>query len=279
MTRLATFQACDEIANAGLGKLAFIGLYSGEMIIPEVPFTLPQFFFIVRFRTPIDDRPTKLAIRIERPGQEPFRIDNTSLLLQGTPPISEDARFYQIQTIARIAPFEITEPGTVRVFVEDEIGDNYAGGMRIRVGVHPQAALPRLAETANLVAAHYDRKSLSDISENLRQELGARLMEAFSATLRHNQIPIGLSFPDLDVRLVLDDKRIRVFLPTPIDPTATEVVVASGGNFDTADVESLDAFGFVVRFEPSAPADAVFAFDLFDKPKVERKAAKRKPKK
>ncbi|MBR1165212.1 DUF6941 family protein [Bradyrhizobium elkanii] len=279
MTRLATFQACDEIANAGMGKLAFIGLYSGEMMVPALPSTLPQLFFVIKFRTPIDDKPTKLAIRIERPGQEPFRIDNTPLLSQVAPQPSEDARFYQIQTVARIAPFEITEPGTIRVFVEDEIGDNYAGGMRIKVGVHPEAAQPLLVETANLVVGHYDRKSLSNISRDLRRDLGAQLMAAFSETLKHNQVPIGLKYPDLDVRIFLDDKRVKVFLPTPIDPTSTEIVMAAGGNFDTADVESLDALGFVVRFEPSAPAEAAFAFDVNEKPKADRKAAKRKPKK
>ncbi|QQN62106.1 hypothetical protein JIR23_21135 [Bradyrhizobium diazoefficiens] len=265
MTRLATFQVCDEVAAVALGKLAFVGLYQNDMIVPSLPTVLPQLFFVVRFRTPVDDRPAKFAIRIERPGQDTFCLDHTNLLPQA-PPTSEDARFIQVQAIARIAPFEITEAGIVRVYVEDEVGDNYAGGLRIQVGVHPQAALPQLAATANLVVGHYNR--FEDADPQLKERLAFQLMETFSAGLKVEHIPVHLQFPELDMRLPLDEKRVKVFFPRPMIEANINIVVLPGGNFDSAEVESFDSLGFVAKFEPSAPTDAVFAFEVIEKPKA-----------
>jgi hypothetical protein len=255
VTRIATFQACDQVMDAGLGKLAFIGLYAADMIVPALPFTMPQMFFVVRFRTGIDDKPTKFAIRIERPGHEPFRIDNTPLLSQSVAK-TEDAKFNQIQTVVRIAPFETTEEGVIRIFVEDENGDHYAGGLRINIGVHPETVLPTVANTANLVVGHYERFASAD--DGTKRELAFQLMEAFVASLKHNRALIGLQFPNLDMRLVLDNEHVKVFFPVINEFKKNDLVIAGGGNFETGRVESADQLGCLVKFEPSAPADAAF---------------------
>ncbi|MCK1682157.1 hypothetical protein IVA87_22745 [Bradyrhizobium sp. 147] len=259
MTRIATVQFCDEVAGAGLGKFAFVGIYQADLIVPVVPFTLPQLFFVTRFRTPVDDRPKKLRVRIERPGHPPFEVDNTALLEEPVVTPGADAKFYQVQMISRIAPFEITELGTVKVFVEDEVGDNYAGGLRLKAGIHPEFAIPQIAGTASLIAGHFSR--LAKCSSEIQEQSARQLIEALSAFMLHLQVPPKLQFPDLDLRLLLDDRRAHIFFPEPLDYTPS-VEIEPTGNFDEVEIESVDRFGFIIKFAPTAPADLAFNYSL-----------------
>jgi hypothetical protein len=263
VTRLATFQACDEIASAGLGKFAFIGVYSADLLVPSIPFSMPQLFFVVRFRTPIDDRPKKFKVRIERPGHPNFEIDNTASLSTPITP-APDAKFFQAQAIVRIAPFEITQVGTIRVYVEDELGDNYAGGLRVTEGVHPELRIPQIAGTAGLVAGHFQR--LNQLSTDIRQKEACQLLEAMSAFMTHSGLPPTLQFPDSDVRLLLDGKRAHVFFPKPLDYVPA-IEIETDGNFDAAEIEMTDEVGFIARFTPSAPPDLVFNYAVSKPPK------------
>jgi hypothetical protein len=271
VSRIATFLACDEIANVGLNKLAYVGLYVGEMIVPSFPFVLNQLFFVVTFRTPIDDLPKEFRVRIERPGVDAFFADNTaSLNMPGQAPTPE-SRFYQIQAIVRIAPFEITEAGVVRIFVEDEHGDNYAGGLRLKVGVLPEMKAPQIISGATLVAAHFLR--LQNQAAGVRERIAYQLLSAFSSFLNHLGVTPTLPAPKDDIRILLDQKRIRVFFPEPISPPQS-VSVLRGGNFEQAIVEEIDDLGFTVQFEPSAPIDLGFAFKV--QPNTEPEPRKRK---
>lgn len=268
MTRLATFQACDQVADAGAGKLAFIGIYSSDLLVPQIPFSLAQLYFVVRFRTPINDRPKKVAVRIERPGHPPFRIDHTPSLNEAVVPEGAGANFFQLQVIAVIQPFEIKEAGTVKVFVEDEIGDNYAGGLRLKAGVVPNEA--NLAGAAGLIAAQYER--VSDASHQDRCELAEQLLSSLVSYMRYSSMPPKLQYPDRDVRLLLDERRVHVFFPQPT-ATIDKVRIEDGENFDSATVEAVDKFGFIVAFEPRAPTDLNFSYVLADSPRPRRKKA------
>lgn len=173
-------------------------------MVPVLPFTLAQLFFVVNFRTPINDRPKQVKVRIERPGREPFIVDNSAPLKTPSTP-SPDANFYQYQTVARIAPFEIDKEGIVRVFVEDELGDNYAGGLRLKVGIHPELGVPQVALGANLIVGHYKRLAncpihqISSISLSLMNAIVAaqttRATGARSSNISHP--PSNLDSPRL----------------------------------------------------------------------------------
>lgn len=271
MTRVATYQACDNVVAAGLNKLAFIGLYGSEVIVPTMPFTLPQLFFVVTFRTPIDDPPKILRVRIERPNLEPFVQDNTDNLTHLTPSEKQEAKFFQSQTIVRIAPFEISEPGVVRIYVEDEKGNHYAGGLRLKIGVLPELQTPQIAAAGMLVASHYKR--LSSISTETLGRAASQLLSAFTQYLTYIGAKPELQAPKADVRIQLDDRKVQVFFPEP-RPFIPEVNVESGGNFERAEVISCDEIGCTILFHPSAPVDLVFQYDEKSpkKPRRQRKS-------
>jgi hypothetical protein len=270
VTRVATYDACDNVMNVGLNKLAFVGLYGAEVIVPTMPFTLPQLFFVVRFRTPIDDLPKILRVRIERPNLEPFVQDNTENLAAQTLSQNPDVKFFQSQAIVRIAPFEITEPGTVRVYVEDEKGDNYAGGLRLKVGVLPELQPPQVAAAGTMVVAHYER--LKSISPETLGRAAIQLLSAFAQYLTYIGIKPELQVPKADVRIQLDDRRVQVFFPKPME-LVPEVTVEGGGNFESAEVISCDEIGCTILFHPSAPVDLVFQYSekMPKKPSRQRK--------
>lgn len=261
MTRIATFLACDAVAAAGLGKLAFVGIYGGEILVPQLPFSLQQLFFVVRFRAPIDDPAKRLVIRIERPGHEPFVLDQSAALALVAPPDHKpDATFLDAQAVIRLAPFDIDREGIVRVFVEDEIGEHYAGGLRLKLGTHPDVSMPRIATSATLAVGHYKR--LSDLPRTDRQETATQLIEALSEFISHTGTPIELPFPELDLRLLLDNQRVHVFFPRPLDTASVQIEIEPAATFANWKIERADRIGFVVNFEPSAPADAGFNYTV-----------------
>lgn len=228
-------------------------------MVPSVPFKLEQLFFVVRFRATIDDIPTRLVVRIERPGHEPFLVDQSDALPKNRDH-RPDATYFDAQAIVRLAPFEIEAEGTVKIFVEDERGDNYAGGLRLRIGVHPEASMPRIAESVILAAGHYKR--LEDTAAPLRQKTAVELVEALTKLVASSGLPTVLSYPDADMRLVIDSQRIQVFFPQPLEEERFTVDIEPSPSFDGVTVESSDQVGFVARFEPSAPPDAAFNYTL-----------------
>lgn len=52
---------CDDIRREDNGKLMLIGVYSGNVVLPHVPFTLPSLAF---FQTFDSDRPANLVFRM-----------------------------------------------------------------------------------------------------------------------------------------------------------------------------------------------------------------------
>jgi hypothetical protein len=259
MTRIASVIACDDVAAAGLGKLAFIGIYGGEILVPQLPYTFEKLFFVVRFRTPVDDLPKRLVVRIERPGVEPFIMDQ-SAALDGRTPRRPDATFFEAQAIIRLAPFHIDQEGTARVYVDDERGENYAGGIRVRVGTHPDLAAPHVAQAAMLVAGHYKR--LSDAPPADKQETATQLIEALSASITNTGAATDLAFPEKDMRLLVGGNRIHVFFPKPLNDAPLTIELEPAPTFEDWEIERVDRIGFVVRFEPSPPADFNFNYQI-----------------
>jgi hypothetical protein len=259
VTRLASFLACDQVASAGLNKLAYIGLYAGEMIVQSFPLVLPQLFFVVTFRTPIEDKPSQFRVRIERPGHEPFLVDGTDSLSAISVATAPDVTFYQLQNVIPIVPFEMPEAGVVRIFVEHEKGDTYAGGLRIKTGVIPEMHSPQIVWAATMAAAHHQRLLSAESSV---QERGAfQLMNALVGFLRNLGIPPTLPAPKEDLRIPIDDKSVRVFYPHPINPTP-RVHVEPGPNFDSVTVSDGDDLGFTAHFVPKAPVDQAFSYQF-----------------
>ncbi len=258
MTRIATFLVCDQVAQAGLGKLAYVGLYNGEILLPAIPFTLQQLYFVVSFRTAIGDPPTKFKIRIERPGFPDLEVDHSSRLVS-LPSIGPDSRFFQAQAVVQIAPMEFINTETIRVFVEDEIGDNYAGGLRVKTGVHPELSAPQISHLTQLVAAHYER--LADSENRVREVSAVKLLNATAAFLKSAGINLVLPNPEQGLNISLDDKRIQVFFPKPLS-TVPKITISPSERYSSAIVESVDRIGFVAAFEPTAPSDSLFDYAI-----------------
>jgi hypothetical protein len=256
MTRIATVLACDDVAAAGLGKLAFIGVYGNEILVPQLPYTFEKLFFVVRFRTPADDRPQRLIVRIERPGAEPFTMDQSAALGSYAPRIP-DAKFFEAQALIRLAPFHVDQEGPIRIYVDDEHRENYAGGIRLRVGTHPDLAGPQVSQAAVLVVGHYKRLSLAD-----KQETAGQLVDALSASITNTGMPTDLTFPEKDMRLLVGGNRIHVFFPKPLNDDPLSIELESAPTFEDWEIERVDRVGFVVRFEPAPPADSNFNYQI-----------------
>ncbi|WP_316158738.1 MULTISPECIES: DUF6941 family protein [unclassified Bradyrhizobium] len=281
MTRLATFFCCDDLAAVAPGKSGYLGVYSNEMIVPALPTTLNQLFFVVRFRTPIHDQPKKMQVRIEWPGHEPF------FQVQPVAPINptKEGVFFQAQAVVRISPFEISKEGVIRVFVEDELTDNYAGGLRVRVGIPPELRLQQLAGGVMLAIGHYAR--LGSETEQVRERTAVRLIETLSDYLIRAQGSIVLPYPSADIRLVVDHQRLQVFFARPYNTDDLSLDIEPLPNGERVVIEELDRLGFRVKFDPQMPADPEFNYSV--KPGstesrspdivTERPPRKRRPKK
>ncbi len=148
------------------------------------------------------------------------------------------------------------------MYVEDEHGDNYAGGIRLRVGVHPETRMPQIVGTATLAIGHLS--CLANDPIEVRRETALQLLEDIASFIAYSGIPTTLPYPDQDLRLLLDGRRVHVFFPRPRENDSYSVEMEPAETFEGCEILKIDRLGFLANFEPAVPSDAAFNYKLLD---------------
>jgi hypothetical protein len=85
--QFATFFLCDDLLVALTGKFTALGIYTGDIVIPTEPFTMPQLVAVFDIQTPIQKPFRSLMLQITLPGEKsPRQLDISSTLLPGQIP-------------------------------------------------------------------------------------------------------------------------------------------------------------------------------------------------
>lgn len=73
MTRQATVLVSDDLLVSLNGKLTIVGVYTGDILIPSEPLSLPQLVFLFVIEGTADDLPRTLTLEVCLPGGRPMQ--------------------------------------------------------------------------------------------------------------------------------------------------------------------------------------------------------------
>ena len=145
---------CDDIRNEDNGKAIFIGVYSGAMIVPSFPTTLPSFCIALTILTPLERPFEKMRIRIMKNDEElllrDLPVEQMPILnIEGNEEENDDGRVQELRTVAKFNPFEITKETRIRVRVDTEDGEIRGGTLLIRTPDPSDRHLPNRKRSTN----------------------------------------------------------------------------------------------------------------------------------
>lgn len=256
MTTSAYFIACDDIRHEASGKEILIGVYGDDIIVNSFPASLEHLYFRINVRSPIDERHIVRSVRVERPGLENFEQEFPKKdSIRNRPESDEAVRFFDTYLKFDIGPLTLPKSGRIRVFVETESEEIYAGSLRVVEATEVAPISPR-----DLVAA-LGAVNLFARSELLSREDSSKLaVETLTAL---SKSPIGhvlIEKPD-HVIIGIGDNKFRV-LGVGREFTEGSIQITDVPEGYTWEIVERDQFGGVISFSPSEPPIRQFSLHL-----------------
>ncbi|MHB8409003.1 MAG: DUF6941 family protein [Acidiferrobacterales bacterium] len=135
---------CDDIRHEVGGKLSYIGVYSGVLLVPAFPAMLPKLCLSVKIVTPADDPLRSLTLRVLKDDAVLHQIVVSDQQLAAASSSIEDlteeqrkerSAVTQLQLV--FSPIQFEAPCVLKVRVQTESGELRGGGLRV-----DQAQLP-----------------------------------------------------------------------------------------------------------------------------------------
>lgn len=191
MTNLfAWMRVFDDIRAENNGKLLYIGGYSTDIIVQQLPTRLPQLVFTITLRCPIGEVPAKAVAQLEIPGlSKPIEFAGEP---RAPSPAADGARFIDANFVMRVNGIELREEGRIRGWVDVGATERiYAGSLLVRVG--GQGGSFDWIRQAGALAAFYER--LTRDHPGIGLKLAPDLLNAFAHQARGNFISLPSDAP------------------------------------------------------------------------------------
>ena len=138
---------CDDVRIEVGNKQSLMGIYSGELLVPEFPIALPKLCIVVNLVTPIDKPLKELTIKITQNNETLIEVPVTGeQLTQPQSSIIENGekdnpdRRIALNFTLMLAPFSIEKECILRVRAVTESGELKGNGLRIKIGQLQQVA-------------------------------------------------------------------------------------------------------------------------------------------
>lgn len=151
MTRYAHATYCDDIRQELGGKLTLVGVYSGSLLVPSFPVTLPKLCLVLQIVTAADSPLKGLKIRV---------LMDEAVIAEGELPEGDleegfaavaadsddstpeaDLRFL-LGAHFIFSPIKFEGPGAIRIRIETEDGEMKANALRIERAKAPTGEIP-----------------------------------------------------------------------------------------------------------------------------------------
>jgi hypothetical protein len=266
MTTTAYFLACDDIRQEVTGKRILVGVYGSSIVVSAFPANLRKLYLRVHVRSPIEDRHEIRSVRVERPGlsdfEKPFPDSEPTPSPQPTPPPEkskfedEGVVYFDSVMLFDIGPMELPEPGRIRVFVETEKEEIYAGSIKVMMPARNAGYLePRDVGTAlaslNLFA--HARK----MGNSFAAKLGRDLLDVLSmSSIASLPPPTEKMVP---FRIGPNEFRIIFF---DADIYKKPFYVSDFPDHYRYETLDKNETGITIRFSPAEPEVPNFRFDI-----------------
>ena len=123
MSRHIEVTFCDDIREEVGGKLSFMGIYSGDMIVPGFPVVLPKLCININVVSPIDEPVVELLqVSLYQDGLDSPILTDGPFPVVTLPDKDGGGIWHLVQMTLVLAPFQIDNATTLRVIVETESG-------------------------------------------------------------------------------------------------------------------------------------------------------------
>lgn len=136
---------CDDIRQEIGGKLSYIGVYSGNMLVSEFPAVLPKLCLALSVVAPTLNPFRKLTLRIlkdkEILAEGSLGEAELKNFVEATNDVAEDDHKDRVQIFRSnfvFSPFKLDGPCILRVRVETEDGE--LRGVGLQIGLAPRDA-------------------------------------------------------------------------------------------------------------------------------------------
>lgn len=145
ITRHVETLFCDDIRHEQGGKLSFIGVYSGGLLVSAFPVTLPKLCLIAKIVTPAEEPLHSLKLRVFKDDDVLQEIAVDEMQLAAASDSADDMtdeqreeRVQMAQFMLVFSPIQFDGPCTLRVRVQTENGE--LRGIALKVNqIQPQA--------------------------------------------------------------------------------------------------------------------------------------------
>lgn len=135
---------CDDVRLEVGNKQSLMGMYFGDLFVPEFPITLPKLCIVVNLVTPVDKPLKELTIRVTQDDEILIEVPITDEqlskpqlnIIENGEKGSSDRRIAFNFTLM-LAPFVIEKECVLRVHAVTESGEFKGNGLRIRIGQAP----------------------------------------------------------------------------------------------------------------------------------------------
>jgi hypothetical protein len=124
-SRILTTLVCDDVREEVGNKSTLVGVYQGDLTVPEAPTMLPKLSFFFRARAHVSKPFRSLTVRVLRDGQDYLTAEFAPDALP-EPDATEDGT-YHVQIVLQAQPFEIVGPGELQFLAETD-GETLDGG-------------------------------------------------------------------------------------------------------------------------------------------------------
>lgn len=138
---------CDDVRLEVGNKQSLMGIYSGDLLVPVFPVTLPKLCIVVNLVTPIDKPLKELTIRVTKDDEilieAPITDEQLSKpqlnIIENGEKGDPDRRICFNFTLM-LTPFSIEKECVLRVRAVTESGEFKGNGLRIKIGQPPHVA-------------------------------------------------------------------------------------------------------------------------------------------
>lgn len=129
---------CDDIRREIGNKVSFMGCYQGELVVPNIPATLPKLCVHATIVATTERAVKSLTVRLDQ-NEKPLAVIEVPAddFARSPPSAQADAKRWSATVGVMLMPFNITEPCELRLVVVTEEGE--MPGPRLRINVMPQA--------------------------------------------------------------------------------------------------------------------------------------------
>ena len=129
---------CDDIRHEVGNKVSFMGVYSGQLLVPSLPVILPKLCVVTSVMTSVEEPFEQLTVRLFKDDEVLTEISLTAEQLAAPLQVmneeTEDSSFpvFLFQTAFIISPLVIDSPCVLRVFAENEADEIRSLSLKIR---------------------------------------------------------------------------------------------------------------------------------------------------